>query len=171
MAIISLSDSFKNTVRQAMDDILTVGVAGKICKVFYPPTQTGCINCTVSPVSGRSSNIYLHGGPMPFNSGQTCPLCNGNYFKAVEVSEDVTMTINWEPSKFSNGFPADYRNNDGVIMTRGVSADLQKILNCSYMETFSEVGFSHYRFKLVGEPIMANQLIEGRYFWCYWKRI
>jgi len=56
-------------------------------------------------------------------------------------------------------------------MTRGVSTDLQKILNCSYMETFSEVGFTNYRFKLVGEPIMANQLIEGRYFWCYWKRV
>lgn len=127
-------------------------------------------NCLPDPIGNKSSNIYVHGGPMEFSTGQICPMCRGAYYLAIEQSEDIYMTINWEPSQFDKSFPAGHRYADGNIMTRGYSSDLQKVCNCSFMEIFANAGIARYRFKLIGEPTLSTQAVDSRYFWAWWDR-
>ena len=96
-------------------------------------------------------------------------MCNGMYYLAIEYSETVYMSINWELSRFDPTLPPGHRYSDGTIMTRGHSFDLQKINNCQFMETRANVGFAHYRFKLIGEPVLAAQTTDA-FFWAWWDR-
>src|SRR4051812_2361781 len=108
MALITLPNATVRQIQQCMQDIMSSQVLGTKCTIFYPPIQSGCPNCQSDPIGQKSSNIYLNGGPSPFSAGQVCPYCAGNYYLAVESSEVIYMTVNWEPSQFDPTFPKGF---------------------------------------------------------------
>jgi hypothetical protein len=98
-------------------------------------------------------------------------MCNGVGKRATENSENITMTVNWTPGK--NYTPVtNVRVNIGyIIQTRGFMSDLTKVRQCDEMVIIGEMEpYSHYRFKLDGEPAAPFQAIKGRYFIANWKR-
>jgi len=126
-------------------------------------------NCKPDPIGHKSSNIYVQGGPAPFETGQVCLYCGGNYYLAIEKTENIIMTINWEPSRWDPTLPQGHRLSNGTIQTRGNAVDLQKVNNCEFMETFTNTGYAHYRYKLMGEPTLSAQTSD-LFFWAWWDR-
>ena len=54
-----------------------IDTLGKTCQLVYPPKRTQCPNCFLDPRSGRSTNRYRSGGPVPFPNNTICPWCAG----------------------------------------------------------------------------------------------
>ena len=66
--------------------------------LVYPEKKEDCPNCIMSNLGtrNRSISIYQPGGPYPFERGMPCPYCGGKGYKAVEVTNDVTLRIYWD---------------------------------------------------------------------------
>lgn len=136
---------------------------GKSCRLVYPPKYVECTNCSLGH--------YKTGGPMPFNFG-VCPLCNSNGTKATEVSENITMIINWMPSPFK--YPLaniNIRTPSAKIESKGFIADLPKILQCDHMIILNVDGYQHFKFELEGEPGDRGSIVQGKYFTVLWNRV
>jgi hypothetical protein len=168
--MISIPSAIQQNFQQAVDDVLN-NITGRNqgCILYYPPIQTPCPNFTQN--GNLSSDYWVTGDPQWIHSQQGCPLCNGQNFITTEQSVTITMAIYWKPSQFNKDFPADNRHAEGVIQTKGFASDLTKVLNCSRMQAFSELGTDHYQFKLLGEPICPGKVVPNRYFYSLWQRV
>lgn len=167
--MLTIPSNLSARVAESMDIILNS--IGRICTLYYPPIQSGVSTTQLTPVGAKTLDLYSDGGNYPIQEGQGSALEFGQNFINLEQNEKIIMTIQWFPDKFDNKFPQGNRYADGTILTRGYVTDLQKVLNCNYMETYKETGFNHYRFKLLGEPTVSDQFTIARYFYAYWKRI
>ncbi len=163
------SDSLQ-AAQDGFDDILDS--LGKQCKLVYPSKFIECVNCIYDPIGKKSSNRWRTGGPMPFHAG-ACSMCQGAGKSATENSENVIMTINWLPGKNISTGPNIRVAIGYPIETRGYMTDLAKVRSCEEMIILGGNAdiYSHYKFKLDGEPTDVFQAISGRYFVATWKRV
>ena len=106
---------------------------------------------------------------MPFFSG-VCPLCNGQGYKAVEVSDEVVLLINEDPKSFQSFGNVDIPQ--GTIQTKGFIADLPKVLKCAYLiKDINIKPYIEYRYKLASEPLVPANIAPGKIFVANWTRI
>ena len=102
--------------------------------LVYPEKKEDCPNCIMSNLGtrNRSISIYQPGGPYPFERGMPCPYCGGKGYKAVEVTNDVTLRIYWDRKSWVDvGVPINIPA--GSIQTIAYMTDLEKIEKCKYM--------------------------------------
>lgn len=135
-------------------------------------------NCVYDPISGKSSNRYKSGGPIPFPDGQTCPHCNGEGRVGDEQTEDVYLCVLWE-----NKFWLDTgRSGDNRPSQSAHTADAQVMTFSKFDDTFDklrrakEVIFdtdvelsSRQRYVKLGEPLFCG-LGAANYAVAYWKK-
>lgn len=169
--IINLTNEFYAPVQQLYDDI--VNVFGRPCKLYYPPKLVeNCPNCVLDPIGQKSSNKWLNGGPMPFPNGSICPFCHGVGGRAEETFITVQMVVHFNPAKFGETKVDALRLANGVIKTGGFIKDLPQVMKCSYLVPDATLeGYGHYKYRLGGEAISSNNIIQGRYFEVLWDRI
>lgn len=80
----------------------------------------------------RSMSIYQSGGPYPFDRGMPCPYCGGKGYKAIEVSDSVTLRIYWDRKSWVKT-GAEINIPDMTIQTIAYMADLDKIEKAKYL--------------------------------------
>lgn len=153
----------------AINDIILY--LGKQCKIVYPPKTVPCGNC-LRDASGKSRNIYLHGGPVPFPSNSICPLCGGSgSSKEEEVTEIVQVIINWNPKEWMNIKLDQTRLANGVLHVKGHIGDMPKFMRMSYMVPDIKIAaYADYRFQLKGEPWSGGNIVQGKFFECLLDR-
>lgn len=169
MRIFELDTATRNQFRDALDDMFELRM--KSCRLIYPPKYVSCTNCTADPIGKKSSNRYRNGGPLPFPNGSVCPLCSGAGKKALSQEENINLAIDWTPSRFVKTLDV-VRLPDGAIQTKGYTRDIPKIKKC--IEMIAQISLEpiiQYRFKLLGEPVDIFNIIQNRYFYCFWERI
>ena len=166
----NLDADARAALREGFDDLLAA--AAKPCKVVYPPRWVNCDNCVYDPLKQLSSNRWKTGGPMPFQAGH-CPLCSGKGRRAEEVSETLSLTCSWEPRDWARLVPrlAEVRVPYGLLLTRGMLADLPKVQRCDHLVVQLPIaGLVTANYKLAGEAGDAFQFVQGRYFVAPWER-
>lgn len=168
--IINISTEQRAFIDQCLLDMIGTDVFGVECTLYMPPIPTPCSNCVPDPIGQKSSNIYLNGGPTPFENGQICPMCGGVYIIAQQSTETVIFTIEYKIEKFLDILKQTIRYPQNAIQTRGFVSDMQKVLNCTDMEINRNAGVAHYRYKLSGEPLIAGKLSDD-YFYAAWERV
>lgn len=109
---------------------------------------------------------------MPFASGTSCPLCQGQGQRADEVAEVVRFKVEWEPRKFWYLVPnLNIRSAHSVCQTKGYMADLPKVNQCDHMIVQLPIeGFIQAKFHLIGAPISPGNIIQGRYWVATWEQ-
>jgi hypothetical protein len=167
---ISIPPVVRQFIDQSMTDMLGTDVFGVNCVLSMPPSPTYCANCVADPIGMKSSNIYITGGPQPFEDGQVCPVCHGDYILQVEQTKTIVMVIEWKPERFLDIMRRTVRFPQSTIQSRGFVSDLQYVQNCSHMETFLDTSTDHYTFKLRGEPIVPGRL-SRKFFYALWERV
>jgi len=153
-----------------LSDFLLDGETGHTCTIYYPPKPTECDNCIFDPTTGRSSNIYKTGGPIPFQNHTICPRCGGAGRSTIRTTEDVKLRIYWQPKDWIDiGVKFDVAY--GVAMTIGYMTDLPKIeraekilLNTNILE------MRRWFCKRAGEAV-PHGFRQKRYFIQYVERI
>lgn len=102
--------------------------------LVYPEKKEQCPNCYLDTMGTRTRSVsyYRSGGPYPFERGMPCPYCNGKGYKAIEVSEEVSVRIYYDRKSWVQiAIPVNIP--DGAIQTICDMTDLPKIEKCKYM--------------------------------------
>lgn len=123
---------------------------GVNCKLFYGTSKTICSNCVFNEALGVSTNIYLTGGPIPFNEG-VCPFCFGNGFKESQASEIIKLRVYFDRKAFVK-IEVPINVVDGVIQTIGSIETMNKCKRCNYMIVNSDLEiYNEYKFILASD--------------------
>jgi hypothetical protein len=167
---VKLPTAVKNFIEQSLTDMIGTDVFGNECILQMPPQPTECSNCVADSIGMKSSNIYIHGGPMPFENGQICPMCHGEYIIQSQITQTIIMTVEYKFENFLDIMKKLVRYPQNTIQTRGFTADSPSVRNCISMEHKAALNIVHYQYKLLGEPILAGKLSD-KFFYAVWERI
>jgi hypothetical protein len=152
---------------EACDFFLNNDLIGRSCTIVYPPRRTSCANCTVRLIGSNSHNTYRNGGPAPFSFG-SCPLCGGNGYKEVEVTDTIRLRIYWNRADWIKvgGISIDNAN----VMVIGSIIDVPKISRAIELHLATSQTEAKYRATLVGKPV-PHGFGRNRYFVAYLKGV
>tara|TARA_A100001515_G_C4488869_1_gene182579 strand:- start:92 stop:607 length:516 start_codon:yes stop_codon:yes gene_type:complete len=144
--------------------------------LVYPEKKEDCPNCILDTMGTRTRSIsrYQPGGPYPFERGMPCPYCNGQGYKAIETTEDITLRIYWD-RKFWVDIGASIDIPDGGIQTISYMTDLDKIKKCKYMIPKYD-GIENYdtsaKYEKAGSSYPQGfKQNETKYVVTFWKRM
>lgn len=167
---IILPTEVKTFIENSLTDMLDSSIFGKKCLLHLPPTTTNCPNCLPDPMSSKSSNIYLNGGPQPFVNGQICPVCLGHY--AIETANNTIIyaSIEFNFQNFLNILKLNLRYPQNAIQIRTYSTHISDIRNCSSLETLLDVPNGNHQYKLSGEPVIQSKFTT-KFCYSVWERI
>lgn len=172
MSSLQLPLGFPISVQQNMQTTLDSFVInfGRSCILYYPPLLQQSTSPLNTPYGETSS--WSQGNPQPVHSMQgMSPYADSVSSIAVEQTGVATMVVYWTPSKYDPDFPRDTNSPNEIIRTRGMTSDLPNVINCTRMETYRDLGTDHYKFKLVGRPIVPGKIIPSRYFFAWWQSV
>lgn len=142
---------------------------GNNCQLYYPPIKTDCPNCQFNPITKKSANIYVSGGPIAF-SGGLCPYCNGEGFVYSESTETIRMKVYWNPKDWED-IGVDIQQSDGVIQTQAFVYDAPKIERCNYMiPVVKNEQTVIYKYKLLRKSI-PHGFRQDKFFISFWERV
>jgi hypothetical protein len=168
MAINIPSDVFK-TYNEAVKLFTRTAV------LVYPEKREECPNCYMDTLSGRgrSVSLYKPGGPIQFSRGMPCPYCNGDGYKATEITENIEARIYWD-KKFWVDIGIPINVPDGSIQTISYMTDLPKINKANYLIPHYD-GIEKYdemRFQKSGSSYPQGfKQNETRYVVTFWSRM
>ena len=106
----------------------------RTAKLVYPEKKENCPNCYLDTMGTRTRSVSLYrtGGPVSFERGMPCPLCNGKGYKIIETTEEISLRIYWERKSWIDvGIPIDFPQ--GSIQTIANMEDLPKIDRAKYL--------------------------------------
>ena len=137
--------------------------------LVYPEKRDRCDNCISNTMGGRSSNFYKTGGPIPFERGSVCPLCNGQGFKLIDAHESVQLRIYHRKRDWIDvGIQVDVPNN--TVQTITYLKHLPQINKAKEVLINKNIqGHEVLRYRKTGESI-TNGLQHNRYIITFWKR-
>lgn len=176
MTIPNLSNSLRSAIQDAFDYLITE--FDKECRLIYTPLREQCPNCIWDSSREASSGKYKAGGPIPFTSG-TCPYCQGRGFSLTEQSETIHCKLIFLSLRDIANFLRDKEFLDnsllvpyGVVEVRFFHTLVPKILRATELITQVPIEpFFHQRYQRLGEPSDRFNIIQGRYFTTFWRRI
>jgi hypothetical protein len=147
---INVPDAFFDKYYEAVDFFIDNDHIGRLCTVVYQPKRTSCVNCVIKPIGSNTTNVYRHGGPMPFSFGN-CPLCGGNGFKETEYTDSIRLRIYWNRKDWK--VPAgNIAIQDADVMVIGYMNDMPKVKRAMEIILVSELNENEYRTSLLGTP-------------------
>jgi len=158
-------DLFVNMIDALLeDDALTVP-----CRLIYEGTKwTLCANCTPSPMSGRSTNVYKSGGPAPFYTG-TCPICHGVSRIPDEQTEEIYMAAIWNHKDWLGDVVVQNPNDFVQTISKIDTLDNIRRTNEIVIDTTIE-NYVKNVFKLSGAPTVCG-LGAKSYVFALWERV
>ena len=168
--IFTLEESVKAIITNALDDLITE--LGKMCRLVYPPRMVPCDNCIYDPIGRKSSNVYLNGGPIPFQN-VSCPMCDGSCKKAETQTEDIKFLCSLTPKDFFVPIPnLNLQVPFSVVQTKGFLRDVPKVRRADHMIFQTPIdGVATKKYKLDSDPADVSNIIQNRYFVATWKQI
>ena len=164
---ISIPSEMWERYYEAADFFIDDDHIGRLCTIIYPPTKESCVNCTFNNIGGTSTNVYLHGGPAPFNFGK-CPMCGGNGYRESENTDTIRLRIYWRRKDWMK--IADnlvYPDADAQII--GYMADVKKLKRAIAIKLVSESQHGEWKMVLAGD-IFPHGFGRNRYFMAFLKR-
>ena len=163
---ISLPDGLIDKYYEVCDFFINNDIIGRACTLVYPPKREVCTNCTLKPVGATSTNIYRHGGPMPFQFGN-CPMCGGNGYKETETLGTIRLRIYWERANWIK-IGGSVNIPDAEIMVIGFMADLPKLRQAIEILLAKDQNEAVYKTTLVGQPT-PHGFGRNKYFMAFLK--
>lgn len=163
-----ITSDLKTLYTNMIDALLEDTALTVPCKLIYEGTKwTLCPNCRISPISGRSTNVYNGTGPVSFSMG-TCPVCNGDGRLQHQTNETIYMAVLWNYRDWIVEIPVNYPEGHIQTISKINTVDQIKRANEMVVDTNIEQ-YSKHIFEREGEP---NPLGFGAdsYVFTMWKR-
>lgn len=166
-----ISAEFKQLHKNMIDALLEDDALTVPCKFVYTGTKfQQCTNCVYDPIGGKSSNVFLAGGPQYFHNGQTCPACGGEGVKPVVSSETIYMMVIWDSKSWYTMASNVVRIPEVMIQTMCKKEVYPKIMKVSYIEITDIEGNGTQRFMRHGDPEYLG-FNSNDYALTMWKKV
>jgi len=146
---INIPDGLWDKYNEAADFFIDNDYIGRLCTIIYPPKRTSCVNC-IKPVGASTTNVYRHGGPMPFSFGG-CPMCGDDGYKEVEYTDTIRLRIYWNRKDWIR-IVGNIGVADADAMVIGYMADLPKFSQAVELLLASRQNEAEYRVVVAGKP-------------------
>jgi len=165
-----ISSAFKQIFRDAISALLYNDALTIPCTINYGITRyETCTNCLGSTIGRKPNNSYLTGGPMPFQAGSTCPMCNGTYKRPIETTEDIHLMVIWDFKKFMGGVPVNMQYGD-LVQTMTFLNNTTKLKMAKELIVATNLnGIMKHRFSRDTEPQPCG-FGDNDFVFCNWKR-
>jgi len=163
----TLKDTFDNAINAMLEsDALTLP-----CQLNFGVTKyESCDNCLYDPIGKKSSNRFLSGAPVPFRSGQQCPLCDGTGKRSVLTTENIDLIVLWQYKDWID-IGVNIHSPEGMVQTISKIADLPKIKKAkSAIFDTSIQNYAKHEFIRSGEPTPAG-LGRDSFIVTIWERV
>lgn len=165
-----ITDAMKTMFKDAIDALLRSDGLSLPCRFIYGGTKyINCPNCLFNSITGKSSNIYTAGGPVPFSQG-ICPYCNGEGKVLQEATTSpVYMLVIWDYKKWIP-MAVPVESPEGMIQTITTKDVLPEIKKAKELVVDTNIeAFVRHRFIREGEPNPAG-FGASDYVITLWKR-
>lgn len=180
--LFTLTQDIRDIGEQAINAL--INQLGKTCKVIY---ESGlgqqCPNCFFDVANQRSTNKYNGTGPRAFTSGK-CPVCRGSGFlpETTTSSDTLILLIDWQPKSWTlidtltslqGVTPNGGKISKGdLVSAKGYIADMPKVIQSKYIILdYQNAKYENNRFMLWGEPVVQGNIVQTKYFNCFFARI
>jgi len=169
-----ISSAFKQSFNDAIDALLENTACTVPCTFISGDTKfTDCPNCQYSPTTGRSSNKYTAGGPIPFSFG-VCPYCHGDGRIPTEESSTIYLALIWNYKDWIGWLDAQARtlSEKGFVQSMSILADsYTQIKGCKSILLNTNIDvYKHRKFQRYGEPNPIG-LGDDRYLLTMWEPV
>lgn len=150
------------------DDFIDLNF-GVNCTLYYGPKKDICSNCIFNPVTGKSSNQYKDGGPIPFE-GSICPYCDGIGYTNIEATENIKLRVYFSRKDWVKiEIPVSIK--DGAIQVIGHIEDMPKVRKARKIMVCAELeGYERFDFTLAGSPVPWG-FRRNKYFVTFMNRV
>ncbi len=160
----------KTIFRDAIDALLHSDGLTLPCRFIYGGTKyVLCVNCQFNSMTGKSNNVYLSGGPVPFYHGQ-CPMCGGEGKIPQEATSDpIYLAVIWAYRKW---LPMSVKvdSPDGMIQTICAMDRISQIKKAKEIVVDTNIEkFVRHKFMRDSEPEPAG-FGSDDYIVTLWKR-
>ncbi len=165
-----ISPDLKLLFTNAIDALLENNACTVPCRLIYQGTKVeDCVNC-IRPVGGGTANIYHDGGPVPFRSGQPCPLCGGSGKIISESTGTIFLLPLWNYKDWV-GVPNAISRPEGTVQTISKMSTIGQLKEANeiIIDTDIEPLVAH-RFVRDGEPNICG-LGASSYITTLWKKV
>lgn len=163
-----ITSDFKDLYINMIDSLLEDDALTIPCRFSYLGTKsTLCTNCVFSPMSGRSTNKFLTGGPSPFSFG-ACPLCHGVGRIPDLQTETINLCVLWNQKDWIGDVPVN--SSDGMIQTISKIDTLDNIRRVTEILVDTNIEqYEKFVFALSGDSILSG-LGASSYIFAFWER-
>lgn len=164
-----ISADLKLLFTNAIDALLENDALTRPCKFIYSGSKaTKCQNCQFNSITGKSNNIYVTGGPIPFYHG-VCPFCNGDGLTRLETTVTHNLAILWDYRKWIP-IAEPIKSPDGRIQTICTISLLDEIKKAKELIVDSDIEqYVRHRFIRDSEPNPAG-FGASDYIITMWRR-
>lgn len=169
MSLISPNQAILSDAQAKFDAIITEW--GVLCKVFYNPIWQPCPNCVPDLNGQKSSNHWLDGGPIPFQDGQICPMCDGQFLRSQEVSDTFKMRVYYDTTKLLRQEGINLNIPDGGVATKLFMSDAPKVQQCIKMQTSCDNPIISSFYEKDSRGFDRHAIFQGRYCYYVWRRV
>ncbi len=169
--IFTLTSDIRTVSKTLLDDMLNE--LGKTLRLVYEPVKSLCPNCRLSPITKRSSGVYESGGPIPFEGGQPCPVCEGEgWLVSEEKFDDIKASVARSPRDWFIAVSPDIVVPAGTVQLKMFSSNWAKAKRARKVILSPESGGVELEtYKLhsaLGDP---SNLVPGRYMVGLFERV
>lgn len=165
---ISIPNTVFDTYYEVCDWLLSNNYTSYTCTLVYPARREVCTNCVINPVSGGSTNVHAHGGPMPFSFG-LCPLCGGNGYKEIEDTASIRLRVYWSRKDWIK-VAGSVNIADASVQVIGNLSDLPKVMQANQIKIVDAQTNATFSMSLACEPFLHG-FGKNKYFVAFLKRI
>lgn len=163
-----ISQSFKNTYKMMIDEILSAHALTNQCTLYYKNNSIGyCDNCLYDPITKTSANLYNNTGPSPFTNGSICPECMGLGKKQNnDYTKTLSLAVIFDTKYFLNFDSKVVNISDGMIQTISSIDHTNDLRNAAAMSVNS---VSNILYERAGDinPVGLGDL---NYIFLNWKK-
>jgi len=167
-----ITSEFKTLYTNAIDALLEDDACMVQCTLVYEGSKfTDCPNCIFDPVTGKSSNIYVSGGPLEFHTG-ICPYCGGMGRIEDKQTESIYLLPLWNYRDWIGwaGTAEGSRAADGMIQTISKMSTITSIKRAKEVIINTALTqYTNHTFTRASEPNPCG-LGNDAYIFTMWKR-
>lgn len=146
---------FTPQLKQLHKDMIDATIDGCAveCTLHYQATKfEDCANCSYDVIGGKSSNRYLSGGPVPFYHG-SCPLCNGQGKRQVNIDETIFLCPIWDSKDWYKLSLSQVNMAEINVQTMSKITTYNKLKRCTSISIDNKIeGYGIPEFIRVGDP-------------------
>lgn len=163
-----ITTAFKDIFTNAIDALLEDAALTVPCRLIYSGTKfTLCYNCLISPITGRSTNIYNGTGGVPF-AQSTCPVCGGVGRLSIELTEDIYLAVIRNYKDWVGGIIVD--TPEAYVQTISVISTLDQIKRANQVILNTDItNYAKNLFIRYGEPMPVG--FSEEYIFTMWKKV